>query len=385
MRLLYFAPIDPGLPQGHAVHLRRLTEAFEERGHEVCWLTLEARGDRPTPPRGGWIEVSKRGWPKLRHLSAELRLSRALARELERRRHDAVLVRLELLAFAPLVMRPRVPCLVESNSSLSTLGASTSFAGRLLAHAMEGAALRRADGVGVVTERLREIQIRNHRLEPSRVRVVVNGAVLPPLDRAVALDARRGLDASSGRFLVVFAGSLSRGQGLELLLDAMAGARSQELLLWIIGNGPERSRLEARARREPRVRFLGPRREAEVLTLLQSAELLVAPYDSALLHASGMEGLKILQGMACDRPVLASPGFLAPDLGRSLSVPQGLSAEAWSRALDKAVEEWKTAGAPTRDWPWPEGSSPGRAWIAEHRSWHRSAEAWERLFADVAR
>ncbi|MFN8549004.1 MAG: hypothetical protein U0527_13820 [Candidatus Eisenbacteria bacterium] len=62
MRILYLAPIDPSLPLGHAVHLRRLTAALEARRHEVRWLSLRAAAELPgVPPRGGWTEVARVG------------------------------------------------------------------------------------------------------------------------------------------------------------------------------------------------------------------------------------------------------------------------------------------------------------------------------------
>lgn len=382
MRILYFAPIDPGLPQGHAVHLRRLTEALEARGHEVGWITLEASGHRPSTPRGGWTEVAKRGWPKLRHLEAEVHLQRALAQAIERYAWDVLLVRLELLSLAALSAPTRVPLFIESNSSLARLGSQASSAGRLLAKSMERAALRRARGIGTVTEDLRRIQVERAGLDPERVRVIANGAALPALDREAAHEVRRRLGGDTNRFLVVFAGNLCSGQGLELLIDAVKATRSKELSVWIAGHGRDRSDLEARARFDPRIRLLGPLPEAEVLALLQAAELAVAPYDPALLRETGGEGLKILQALACDRPVLTSAKFDAPDLGSSLSTLEH-SMQQWALALDEWVSRWRSAGSPERDWPWREGQSAGRAWIATERSWDHTARAWERFFDDL--
>jgi glycosyltransferase involved in cell wall biosynthesis len=85
----------------------------------------------------------------------------------------------------------------------------------------------------------------------------------------------------------------------------------------LVGDGPERGRLEALARElgvTDRLRFLGARPNAEMPGLLSSAELAVFP---SLMEATSVAAL---ESMACQLPVAASdvgglPEIVGPDVG----------------------------------------------------------------------
>ena len=101
------------------------------------------------------------------------------------------------------------------------------------------------------------------------------------------------------RFLSV--GRLLAWKGFHLGLMAFAQSGLEEAEYWIVGDGPERKRLEALARRlgvAHRVRFWGALPRAEVLRLLGQAHALVHPS----LHDSG--GWATIEAMAAGRPVI---------------------------------------------------------------------------------
>ncbi len=134
--------------------------------------------------------------------------------------------------------------------------------------------------------------------------------VIPSAVDALALAARRGREetrqaegAAAGCVCALVLAALVRRKGLDVLLEALARAplRDAPLTLWIAGEGPERSALEARAAAlglESRVRFLG--RREDKADLLAACDLLVRP--------SRREGLGVaaLEAMACGRAVVAS-------------------------------------------------------------------------------
>lgn len=397
MRILYSAGLDPSLPQGHAVHVRRLCEALERRGHLVRLVARPSRagGDWSGPAAG---MVRARGWPLpgLRQVTAELDTTRRLRREFASFRPQLLLARAEALTFAPRWARARgLPLVVECNSAPDAFFRAGGAAGwkTAMVRRTERALFRAADAIGAVTESLVERAAALHGVERDRLFLVPNGAWIPPLlgDETAALRRRHGVAEEA--FLLAFAGNLHPVQGLDRFLEALARAVAPDatgagtsLHLWIVGDSPERAgleRLSARLGLTSRVRFVGGLPEAEAVRHLQASQVVVAPYRPAALVAVGGHGLKLLQGLASDRPILVPrvPGLGAPAENPAVRMVDRDDPAAWAQALRELCAAWARAGRPLRDWPWPEGRGPGREWVCAHGTWDHSAAAWEPVFA----
>lgn len=129
---------------------------------------------------------------------------------------------------------------------------------------------------------------------------------------------------------IVAVGSLVARKGHDVLIDAVAraAARRPGLTAVIVGEGPERARLEARAHeRGAPVRFLGALPEADALALSASATIAVLACRTA---ADGDEDgipVALMEAMAAGTPVISTPvGGIAELLeeGRAgLLVPAG--------------------------------------------------------------
>ena len=148
---------------------------------------------------------------------------------------------------------------------------------------------------------------------------------------------------------LVFAGRLTRQKGLDNALAAVASVAGARLLL--VGDGPERERLERRAHEtglNGRVRFLGSRPRAETVALLAGA-------DAALL-SSDWENLPhaAVEALAVGPPVGATAVGGVPEVVRDgengLLVPPGRPHElaaAIARVLDEpGLRERLAAAAP---------------------------------------
>jgi glycosyltransferase involved in cell wall biosynthesis len=123
------------------------------------------------------------------------------------------------------------------------------------------------------------------------------------------------LNGSTIRFLS--SGNLLHLKGFELSLRAFARAVTEDSLTgeyWLLGDGPERKRLETLAAQlgvKDRVVFWGRLKRAQALEKLAECEVLVHPS----LHDSG--GWVCLEAMAAGRPVicldLGGPGLQVTD------------------------------------------------------------------------
>ncbi|MGY4320280.1 glycosyltransferase family 4 protein [Bradyrhizobium sp. JR3.5] len=103
-------------------------------------------------------------------------------------------------------------------------------------------------------------------------------------------------DPAMPRTGLLYVGRLSREKGVGVLLDAVAGTG---MPLRIVGEGPERAALEARA--PANVRFLGALSRADVLREMASARALVVPS----LWYEGFP-MVVVEAFAQGTPVIAS-------------------------------------------------------------------------------
>lgn len=130
-------------------------------------------------------------------------------------------------------------------------------------------------------------------LPESRWRVIPNG-----IDPTVFFPVG---DFGSEPYLL-FVGRLVPYKGLHVLLAALARIKNPPPL-YIVGDGPLRSSLEAEAqRRQVDVRFLGRVDDQALPRLYRNAQLTLLP------SVNGQEafGISLLESMACGTPVVAS-------------------------------------------------------------------------------
>lgn len=117
-------------------------------------------------------------------------------------------------------------------------------------------------------------------------------------------NVRRGVREALGvgdEFVALIVASLIKDKGVDVALRALA-EMPRNVVLWIVGAGPEHSHLQALAQDlelGPRVRFLGPRRYVE--PLMQASDCVICP--SVWAEAAGLVNLEAL---ACGLPVMAS-------------------------------------------------------------------------------
>jgi glycosyltransferase involved in cell wall biosynthesis len=180
------------------------------------------------------------------------------------------------------------------------------------------------------------------RLRP-RLRVVGNGLDAPA-------QVRPGTPAPPWRAL--FVGRLTAQKDLPTLLSAARRVPGCEI--WIVGEGPLRSALEAAA--PPSVRFLGPQPHARVAELWRESR--------ALVLCSTTEGIPnvVLEALAHACPVIATPVGAIPEFVRDgvngWIVPVG-DVDALAAALaglqDEVVWRARAGAAPAAvaDCAWP--------------------------------
>jgi glycosyltransferase involved in cell wall biosynthesis len=330
-------PPDVGGPASHAPALAAF---LRERGHGVEVVTTA--GAAPPAEEYAVHWVSRRLPPGARHMAAAGTIARRA------RRADVVyatsMVR-RAAAAATLARRPLVVKLV-ADEVYERARRTGSFAGTLEEFQRERGgrriralrrsrawALRRARHVLCPSAYLRAIALA-WGLDPTRVSVLPNAApAVPPLPARDELRTRLGVAGP----LLAFAGRLTAQKDLGVALRALVEVPEAQLV--VLGDGPERSRLERLAadlELNGRIRFLGAGGRDDVLRLFRAA-------DAALLSSS-WENFPhtVVEALAVGTPVVATTvggvGEIVRDGENGLLVPPG-DAPALAGALRRLVAD----------------------------------------------
>jgi teichuronic acid biosynthesis glycosyltransferase TuaC len=270
-------PSYDGDPAGHFVKAEVVE--LEAAGHRVTVVTPQAGGAFGWP--GAAFRLREKPW---RALESAAWMVRA-ARQVRNARPSRIIAHWSVPSAFPVVTTSGldgVPLEVVSHGGdIRLLAASP----RGVRYAVVRRLLRRATTWRFVSEPLLEklaSALDGADAAALRAMAVIAPSPLAMIDVQEEVRARR--NAVGKRPLFVCAGRLVRSKRVDRVIDYVAGQRVGHPVLVVIGDGPERARLEKLAREwQIDVRFLGntPRREA--LAWIGAADELV--------HASIAEGI----------------------------------------------------------------------------------------------
>ncbi len=187
-------------------------------------------------------------------------------------------------------------------------------------------------------ESSREFLVQRLGYAPSKVLTIRNGVDLAgwPVSKVDRQKRRMELRLGAGDLLVGAVGRLDKQKGFSTLIEAMARLKQTDLRCVILGEGPERSHLEALIRKhelEKHVRLYGER--PDIAGWLSAFDIACLP--------SLWEGLpnSLLEAMALGLPVIASAVDGVPEVvenGKTGALVPPASPAALAKALKELAE-----------------------------------------------
>lgn len=257
-----------------------------------------------------------------------------------------------------LLLRDGVPCELCVRRRLSWPGirykcyrnsapASAAIAAMQGVHRAIGTYENKVDAYITVTEFARSVMVRSG-LPKEIVHVKPNFVPEPE----VGIGAER-------EEKVVFVGRLSEEKGVDLLLEARAKLEPSSFRLVMVGDGPERGRLETSARKLPGLQWRGWMSQKEALREVASSRFLVVPSIT-------YEGfpMVVAEAMSVGTPVIAADHAGFPeivghgragllfeprnpdDLAKKLSEASLLEPEAWKEMSERARNDYLSSYTP---------------------------------------
>jgi glycosyltransferase involved in cell wall biosynthesis len=384
MRIAYLCS-DLGVPvcgsKGASIHVRELSRALQEQGHEVLVVCARLGASRPHGFDVPLVEVPReQGGRDLsdRSLRAEAYVSMLAARVLPRLREfvpDVVYERYALNGTAGLTLADQlgIPHVLEVNAPI----VDEEVAHRGLRHAdgarrLERAILRRADRIVAVSREL-ERWLVDLGIDAERITVVAN-AVDPRRFEVTSeerAEARRRLGVN-GTPVVAFAGTLKPWHDPTILVRAVGLLRERGVAprLLIVGDGPQRTAVEELAGElgvSSMVTVTGAVAHDEVPAYLGAADVAAVTYHPET--GRYFSPLKLFEYLAAGLPVVAAELGEIPHCVRAgetgLLYPPG-DAQALAEGLATLIADRERAAALGEN---------GREHVVRHHTWAANARA----------
>jgi glycosyltransferase involved in cell wall biosynthesis len=366
---------EPGLAAdaGGFRKLWELAAALDRAGHDATVLYPALPGRTPLRAVAS-VAYPVLDAPGLRPLTAYPSMIARAWRLSRERRPDVVYFR-HGLNVLPLALRRLAGARVVLEVNADTLefmrGEGTPRWKQRLRSATERLSARGSDAVVALTPGLERMLAERHGVPRHRIHLVPSGTDVDHFVPADAAECRRRLGLPPAAFVVGFVGLCYRHQGVPTLIDAIARLRVHDdgVLGLIVGDGVMRRTWEGYARERGLadvVRFAGQVPYAEVPRWLGAMDVVAAPFTADRGETSPF---KVLDAMACARPVVASDldsvRWLAKQADALTLVPPDDPAALADALSTLAADPARRADLGLR----------GRQFVHAHHSWDTIAAA----------
>jgi glycosyltransferase involved in cell wall biosynthesis len=299
MRIVFVTtsfPADEGDPSGHFV--RAEARELERQGHDVTVLA---------PPAGGafgWPGVAARLRERPTRLLDAARWVLEARGRLARIEAQRVVAHWAVPSAWPVAMRSKAELEVVSHGGdvRLLLGMPKVARERLAGAIADRAASWRFVSAGLEDSLLESLGD-DARARVARVAVVREASIeMPDVERAVA---RKRAELGGAR-VALSVGRLVRSKRVDRAIEHVARARDVDALV-VVGDGPERGRLEALARaRAVDARFLGRLPREETLAWIGAATVVLFASESegssTVLREAASMGTRVVMTTQSDQP-----------------------------------------------------------------------------------
>jgi glycosyltransferase involved in cell wall biosynthesis len=405
MRIAYLCS-DPGVPvcgnKGASIHVREFVRALRTIGHDVTVLVARVGGEAPadcdlpivaaeTEPLDEKLFALLRTDPgagkavarNVRSTLAAASLRQQALSSLRKPKIDVIYERHALFGTAGVAVARElgIPLILEVNAPLSDEDEQhRGLAYSETARELERIVLGSADRVVAVSSALANWLVAAG-VAPERITVLPNAVDPTRFEHAqVEREAVRRRLGLADEPVVGFLGTLKPWHDVTALVRAIAllrrGPPTPHLL--VVGDGPERERLEELARREgiaDATTFTGAVPHNAIASYVGAFDVAVVPY--ARMRGFYFSPLKLFEYLAAGRPVVAADvGDISHCIRHGetgLLYPPG-DAEALAAAISTLLPDRTRANSLGR---------AGREHVRRHHTWERNARLVVGLAGEV--
>lgn len=190
--------------------------------------------------------------------------------------------------------------------------------------ALEGATLRRADGVAVIHDRFRDRVVDHLGVSPERVATIRNWTHVEPAPAFDRAAFRAAMGWRPDETVVLHTGAMGEKQGLLNVVDAarLATTTAPHVRFVLVGDGGQRARVASAAAGVERLELRDPTAEDDYPRLLAAADVLLVNERPGLLEMAVPS--KLTSYFSSGRPVLAATETGSTTAGEVTAAGAGL-------------------------------------------------------------
>lgn len=239
----------------------------------------------------------------------------------------------------------------------------------MLCQRAENDAYRDADVVVSMLPKVAE-HMASHGLDLRKLHIVPNGIAPddwqgPPSPLTPAIAHHIALAKASGRRVVVYGGSHGVPNALDVLLDAAKVMRDEPFAFVLVGDGHEKSRLQARVDAEhlENVKMFAPIPKAQIPAFLAEADIAYIGWKRQPLYRFGIAPNKLMDYMMAGVPILHSA-----EAGNDPVAESGCGITVMPESADAVRQGLHQLAALSTDTRLSMGAC-GRAFVLAHHSY----------------
>jgi glycosyltransferase involved in cell wall biosynthesis len=378
-KLYFVTDVDLNEKTAQPVHILSLTKYLAKLGVEVRLIYPTLQDEFPSIPP----EVYPEPVEIPRKLTIGLRLYHLylLKRLIQLPRPDVIYVRLSGQIIAPALWCSisDTPMFLEVNGAPEkdyySFTKDRGIIRRLRVQKIkltEFVNFRTASGIIFVNESLKKYYASKYRIPEEKVIVIRNGAdpeVFRPIEKT---EIRNKLAfGHNDELLLGFVGSLQPWYGVENAIKAVKILKNRGIKcsLIIVGNGPEKERLESLAhalRPQDNVKFVGEVPWDLVPQYIGAFDICIIPFTRRHFYKDNSP-LKLYEYMACAKPIVAT-NDLGLEIVSKLNVGTNAKDDSPESLADAIIE------LINRKSEWEEMGKRGREYVEKNASWKTVAE-----------
>ena len=313
-KIIYINSVDRQEVSGQGSFERNFLSFLDSRSSDIKVFTINPNKNIVSE---NYTSLKLNKSSKISYLLYQINIFYFLIKEIKKNKNCSIYIRLAPFNFAPFIIASFYKIKITARSgpiyqNLSLYNkVNNTFLLKIFKYFLNYY-YKNTQDVIVVTEKIKELLIRDFNLNPVRIHVVSN-----PINNAIfegqvdEESIRKRIKIDSKDKVIGFVGDVYKDQGVQHIFKALSIIREKNTInkikVVIVGSGTylaDCKKIVKELELVDNVIFLGRIKPNEVFEYISTFNICLAPFTKTDYEAKGSSALKILEYLYCNKPVI---------------------------------------------------------------------------------